>query len=97
VNRIFGDWLRLLIVVGLVSATTGYVWVKVQITETAMGIAQAQKSSEALRQTRSKLQAAVDLAQRPGVLRVRSTRELQMVDATVLTTSELIVGANLGG
>ena len=52
-NWILGDWIRVLVVTGLVSATTGYVWVKVQISETAMGVVQARRASEVLREERS--------------------------------------------
>lgn len=91
-NWILGDWIRVLVVTGLVSATTGYVWVKVQISETAMGVVQARRASEVLREERSKLQAAVDLVQRPGIIRERALRELNMIDPTALTTTELIIG-----
>jgi cell division protein FtsB len=91
-NWIFGDWVRVLVVTGLVGATTGYVWVKVQISETATGVVRARRASETLREERSKLQAAVDLVQRPGIVRERAARELNMVEPTASTTSELIVG-----
>ena len=91
-NWILGDWIRILVVTGLVGATTGYVWVKVQISETAMGVVQARRASEVLREERSKLQAAVDLVQRPGIVRERALRELNMIDPTALTTTELIIG-----
>ena len=90
-NRIFGDWVRVLIVAGLVGATTSTVWVKVQISETAMGMARARDLSGTLREERAKLQAAVDLAQRPGVVRARATRDLQMVDPMAMFMAELIV------
>ena len=92
VNWIIGDWLRILVVAGLVCATTGYVWVKVQISEAAMGIAQAREVSVTLREEHAKLEAAVDMAQRPGLVRGRAVRELHMVDATTQTMSELMVG-----
>ena len=79
-NWIFGDWIRVLVVTGLVSATTGYVWVKVQISETAMGVVQARRASEVLRE------------ERPGIVRERALRELNMIDPTALTTTELIIG-----
>jgi cell division protein FtsB len=91
-NWIFGDWIRVLVVTGLVGATTGYVWVKVQISETAIRVVRARRASETLREERSKLQAAVDLVQRRDVVRVRAMRELNMVEPTASTTSELMVG-----
>ena len=91
-NWIIGDWMRVLVVAGLVSATTGYVWVKVQISEAAIGIAQAREAAVTLREEHAKLEAAVDMAQRPGLVRGRAVRELHMVDSTTQTMSELIVG-----
>jgi hypothetical protein len=91
-NRIVGDWLRILVITALVSATTGYVWVKVQISEVAMSIAEARDAAVTLREDHSKLEAAVDMAHRPGVVRDRAVRELHMVDPTARTMSELIVG-----
>lgn len=74
------DSLRVIVIVSLVSATTGYVWVKVQISDTARAMSAARDLSETLREERSKLQAAVDLAQRPGIVRGRAARELGLVD-----------------
>lgn len=94
-NWIFGDWLRVLVVGCLVVATTGYVWVKVQFSEAAMGISQAQQLTTTLREERSKLQAAVDLAQRPNVVRSRAAKDLQMVNPMAVHTSDLVVDTAL--
>lgn len=95
-NRILGDWSRILAITGLVSATTGYLWVKVQISEVAVRISQARDETVTLREDHSKLEAAVDMAQRPGLVRHRAVRELHMVDPTANTMSDLIVGG-VGG
>lgn len=94
-SKLLRDWTRIFLVAGLVGATTGYVWVKVQISEAAMGLAQARGSAEQLRVEHARLLAAVDMAQRPGVVRVRAVSELHMVDPTARTVSDLTVGRRL--
>jgi hypothetical protein len=85
------DWLKLLAVTAFVVGTTSYVWVKVQIAETALSLADRRNASEELREERSKLRAAVDLAQRPGVVRTRAARELGLVAPTHATFTRLVV------
>lgn len=63
---------------GLVAATTAGVWVKVQIGQVARGAEAAADRREELREERSRLLAAVDLARQPGVVRSRAERELGM-------------------
>jgi hypothetical protein len=91
-NWILGDWLRVFLVTGLVTATTGYVWVKVQFSEVAMGISQVRDVAVTLREDHARLEAQVDMAQRPRLVRDRAARELGMIDPTAGTMSELVVG-----
>lgn len=90
-SRWLRDGGRILLVAGLVSATTGYVWVKVQISEAAMGLAQARSTAEGLREEHARLLAAVDMAQRPGIVRLRAGRELSMVDPGARSVADLQV------
>lgn len=91
--RTAADLWRVATVAGLVAAMIAFVWTKVQTEETARGIAAAKRASEALREERSKLQAAVDLALRPGVVRARAARDLHMTDPDPMPQELSVHGA----
>ena len=88
-----GDWLRLVTVLALAAATTGHVWIKVQMAESARAIEAARAMAEALRVESSRLQASLDLASRPGILRQRAERELGLSHPDPAATADLFVTA----
>ena len=88
-----GDWLRLATVLALAAGTTGHVWIKVQMAESARAIEAARARAEALRVESSRLQASLDLASRPAILRQRAERELGLVYPDPVATVDLFVTA----
>lgn len=92
---LLSDWARALAVLGLAAGMTGTVWIKVQMSESARGIEAARSQVQALRVEGSRLQAAVDLACRPSLVRDRAQRELGMTVADPTATADLFVRTNL--
>ena len=88
-----GDWLRILTVLALAAGTTGYVWIKVQMAESARAIETARARTQALQVESSRLQASLDLASRPGLLRKRAERELGLTYPDPVATVDLYVTA----
>ena len=88
---LLAESLRILVVASLVAATTATVWVKVQLSEAARSIETARVRAEALREERSKLQAVVDLALRPGKIRARAEGELSMTYPMPAAVRDLLV------
>lgn len=90
-SRAAWEWGRVLAVAGFVAATTACVWVKVQIGEVAQAVEAARARGEELREERSKLQAAVELARQPGIVRSRAEKELHMTDPPPTQAAVLVV------
>ena len=88
-----GDWVRLLTVLSLAAGTTGFVWIKVQMAESARAIEAARARAETLEVESSRLQASLDLATRPSLLRQRAERELGLVYPDPAATVDLYVTA----
>ena len=86
-----GDWLRLVTVLALAGGTTGHVWIKVQMAESARAIEAARARAQALEVERSRLQASLDLASRASILRQRAERELGLVYPDPVATVDLFV------
>ena len=86
-----GDWARVLTVLALAAATTGYVWMKVQMAESARAIETARASGQALMVESWRLQASLDLASRPSLLRQRAERELGLTYPDPGATADLFV------
>ena len=86
-----GDWLRLVTVLALAAGTTGHVWIKVQMAESARAIEAARARAQALEVERSRLQASLDLASRASILRQRAERELGLVYPDPVATVDLFV------
>ena len=74
-----GDWVRLLTVLSLAAGTTGFVWIKVQMAESARAIGAARARTQTLLVEGSRLQASLDRASRPSLLRQRAERELGLI------------------
>ena len=88
-----GDWARLLSVLALAAATTGYVWIKVQMAESARAMDTARARAQALMVETSRLQASLDRASRPGLLRDRAERELGLIYPDAAARVDLFVTA----
>ena len=86
-----GDWLRLVTVLALAAGTTGHVWIKVQMAESARAIEAARARARTLGVESSRLQASLDLASRASILRQRAERELGLVYPDPVATADLFV------
>lgn len=88
-----GDWVRVLTVLAMAAATTAYVWIKVQISELARASEAAGTRAQALMVESSRLEASLDRASRPSLLRQRAEGELGMTYPDPGATVDLLVRA----
>ncbi len=88
-----GDWVRVLTVLAMAAATTAYVWIKVQISELARASEAAGTRAQALMVESSRLEASLDRASRPSLLRQRAEGELGMTYPDPGAAVDLLVRA----
>ena len=86
-----GDWVRVLTVLAMAAATTAYVWIKVQVSELARASEAARTRAQALVVESSRLEATLDRASRPSLLRQRAEGELGMTYPDPEATVDLFV------